>query len=351
MSRFELSSSELEKLKAVTRRRKVAAMEWKRARYLILLHEGCDETNVCQILEIRRDLGDHWRKRYERDGLSFLRMKDYSTREGHLITAQEEALKRTLREHPMGSTNEIRDYIRKTYGQEYSRSGCIKLMHRLGFEYKKPEILPRCDEEKQRAFIEMYEKRQKYLPEDEIIYFGDAVHPDHQVRPAHGWFYHEDKPVVPTNSGRKRVNIHGAVCLETFDCPFVEAETINADTAIAVLELLEANNPDKRRIHLIWDNARYHHAKKVREWLERPECRIKIIWLPTYSPHLNSIERLWGVMHKYVTHNKFYKTYQDFRQAILSFFTETIPKHWRDFRDTVTDNFRVISTQNCQIIG
>jgi transposase len=98
------------------------------------------------------------------------------------------------------------------------------------------------------------------------------------------------------------------------------------------------------------DNAKYHHAAKVREWLSQPNCKIKIIWLPPYAPHLNSIERLWGVMHKHVTHNRFYKTYNEFADAILTFLRETIPKKWKDFRNTVTDNFRVISTTDRKII-
>lgn len=345
-----MSPSELESLKAVTRRRKVDATAWKRARYLILLHEGCDESAVCRILEIRRDLGGHWRKRFERDGLKFLHMKDYKDREGHLSAEQETELTGNMRRAFMGTTSEIRDHIRKTYGQEYSVSGCIKLVHRLGFEYKKPVKLPRANEAEQRSFIATYDKLQNHLPEDEVIYFGDGVHPDHQVRPSHGWFYKDDLPAVPASSGRKRVNIHGALCLENFDAPFIEAETINADTTIALFDMLEKRNPDKRRIHVILDNAAYHKAAKVREWLERPGCRIKIIWLPSYAPHLNSIERFWGVMHSYVTHNKFYKTFRGFRKAILRFLTETVPKHWRDFRDRVTDNFRVISTDGYRVI-
>ena len=256
-----------------------------------------------------------------------------------------------LRDHPLRTTNEIRAHIREVYGTNYSRSGCIKLLHRLGFDYKKPEQLPaQADQQEQRDFIENYHKLQNYLPEDEAIYFADAAHPDHQVRPAHGWFHKDDRPAVSANSGRKRVNIHGALCLENFDAPFVEVETVNADSAIALLKRIEAANKGKKIIHVIWDNAAYHKAKKVRKWLSRPDCRIRLIRLPSYAPHLNPIERLWGVMHKYVTHNKFYKNYKDFAEAILLFLRETIPKEWKTFRDQVTDNFRIISTTDCKII-
>ncbi|PZR88703.1 MAG: hypothetical protein DLM68_07105 [Hyphomicrobiales bacterium] len=45
-------------------------------------------------------------------------------------------------------------------------------------------------------------------------------------------------------------------------------------------------------IHVFLNNARYHHAKMVREWLARPGCRITLHFIPPYCPHLNPIERL-----------------------------------------------------------
>ena len=268
METFHLPPQDLEELRRIARRVKVPAQEWKRARYLILLHEGEDPATACRCLDIRRSLGNQWLRKYKQNGLSFLHLKDYTEREGHLKRAQEKALCETLRDHPLRSTNEIRAHIREIYGTNYSRSGCIKLLHRLGFDYKKPEQLPaQVDQQEQRDFIENYNKLQNYLPEDEAIYFADAVHPDHQVRPAHGWFHKDDRPAVSANSGRKRVNIHGALCLENFDAPFVEVETVNADSAIALLKRIEAANKGKKIIHVIWDNAAYHKAKKVRKWL------------------------------------------------------------------------------------
>ena len=247
-------------------------------------------------------------------------------------------------------TNEIRAYIVNTFNVSYSHSGCIKLLHRLGFHYVKPGRVPaRADEGEQRDFINRYEALLNSLPPDEVIYFGDAVHPEHQSRPAHGWIKKGSKPALKSTSGRKRMNIHGAVCLDDFSLSFTEVLTVNADSTIALFEKLEAANPGKRVIHVILDNARYHKAVKVREWLARTNCRIRPIWLPSYAPHLNSIERLWGVFHKYVTHNKFYKTFNEFAAAVMNFLNETIPKKWREFRDTVTDNFRIISHQNFRV--
>ena len=73
-------------------------------------------------------------------------------------------------------------------------------------------------------------------------------------------------------------------------------------------------------IHVILDNARYHHAKILRPWLESSERRVKLHFLPPYAPHLNPIERLWAVMHLWVTHNQYYATHGDFTAAVLEFF-------------------------------
>jgi hypothetical protein len=40
-----------------------------------------------------------------------------------------------------------------------------------------------------------------------------------------------------------------------------------------------------RAMNIFLDNARYHHAKLVRQWLARPGCRIKLHFIPSYCPH------------------------------------------------------------------
>ena len=85
--------------------------------------------------------------------------------------------------------------------------------------------------------------------------------------------------------------------------------------------------PGKRLIHLFLDNARYHHAKLVQAWLARPGCRIKLHFVSAYCPHLDAIERLWGLMHKHVTHNRRHATFADFKAPILTFLREGCPEN------------------------
>jgi hypothetical protein len=109
---------------------------------------------------------------------------------------------------------------------------------------------------------------------------------------------------------------------------------------------IEAMYPGKRLIHLFVDNARYHHAKLVQAWLARPGCRVKLHFIPTYCPHLDPAERLWGLMHKHVTHNRCHATFADFKAAILTFLREEFPRKLSIYCDQATDNFRIISPKD-----
>jgi transposase len=120
---------------------------------------------------------------------------------------------------------------------------------------------------------------------------------------------------------------------------------VDGVSAVQLLAKIENRNQDKRIIHVIWDNASYHKGPDVRAFLSRKNCRIHLIQLPPYCPHLNPIERLWAVMHKHVTHNRAYPTQKLFTEAILKFFRKIIPEQWHNFRNQVTDNFRIISEQ------
>jgi transposase len=349
---FSLTSEERTELEGVLRQRKADGLIVRRANALLLLDDGIGCIEVARVLYLDGETIRAWRRHFLTHGMRFMYLSPYSRREGHLSFKQEAALKAHLAGHPPRSTNEVRKFVQNRYGQCFSRSGAVKLMARLGFVYKKPKLLPlAANEDKQRDFIRQYNSLCNALMDDEAIVFGDAVHPEHQSRPAHGWFLRGSRPAIAATSGRKRINIHGVLNLESGLFQFVEAEKINAETTRQLLQKLEAAYPSKRIIHVFLDNARYHHAKVLQPWLKAPERRVKLRFLPAYAPHLNPIERLWGVMHKHVTYNRHYAHFNDFTEAILNFFRKTLPDKWHKFRDTVTDNFRVINDENYQLVG
>ena len=130
----------------------------------------------------------------------------------------------------------------------------------------------------------------------------------------------------------------------------IDVETVDAASTIRLLEAIEAMYPLLAVIHVFLDNARYHHAKLVQAWLAQPGRRIRLHFVPAYCPHLNPIERLWGVMHKTLTHNTCYASYREFTEAVLEFLRDHVPRRWPEFRSSVTDNFRVINPKDFRVL-
>ena len=75
--------------------------------------------------------------------------------------------------------------------------------------------------------------------------------PEHQTKAAFGWVRKGLNLAVKPTAGRGRVNIHGAVCLENFDLPFVELVSVEGNSAVQLLAKIEANTPTKSLIHVI----------------------------------------------------------------------------------------------------
>ncbi|MCP4212649.1 MAG: IS630 family transposase [Halieaceae bacterium] len=346
-----LTAEERAALEAVLRKRKEAGLTVRRANALLLLDDGLAAEAVARVLYLDDETIREWQRGFAADGLASIGLKGYKRRDGHLTREQEAGLAEQLGTNPPKTTGAVRTLIQTLFGVEYSISGAIALMHRLGFSYRKPKPLPAgANEAAQAAHIAEYERLLNGLLPDETVVFADAVHPEHQSRPAHGWFPINEKVAVKATTGRKRLNIHGAFNLETSAFTWVEGLRISAETTLQLFEKLQRAYLDKRLIHVFLDNARYHHAKMLRPWLERPECRIKLHFLPAYAPHLNPIERLWGVMHEHVTHNRYYPTFAAFVDAITGFFENTVPEKAHQWRDTITDNFRVLSQKHYRLI-
>ena len=324
----------------------------RRANALVLLDKGWSCQQVADALLLDDDTIRGWRKLFEQRGIEGVTSFDVGGSASYLSVKQEDDLKAWVGAALPRSTRRIGAWIEKEFGLVYeSRSGLIALLHRLGLEYHKPSVIPRkLDKDKQTAFIESYDNLLNSLADNEAVLFADAVHPTHAARPAGCWAPSQDKLAIEQTSGRQRINIHGAIDLETGQTRMIEALTIDAASTIRLLQSIEALYPMLVLIHVFLDNARYHHAKLVREWLAQPGRRIKLHFIPPYCPHLNPIERLWGLMHRNVTHNKCYATCAQFADATLGFLCETVPRNWADLCDSVTDNFRIINPKDFRVV-
>ena len=226
-------------------------------------------------------------------------------------------------------------------------------LHRLGMEHRKPKAISRkLEPAKQQAFTGAYAALRNRLSADEaVVVFADAAHPTHAVRPVGCWAPRNVPVAVEQSSGRDRLNIHGAIDLETGQTVMRDVPVVDALSTIMLVSAIEAMYPGTRLTHVFLDNAGYHHAKRVQAWLAEPGRRIKLHFIPAYRPHLNPIERLWGLMHRHVTHNKCHASFRDFSIATLTFLRERVPANWATWCDEVTDNFRIINPKDFRVLA
>jgi transposase len=347
-----LTGEDRGKLVALARDGSAAARVTRRANAVVLLDGGWSCQEVADALLMNDDTIRGWHKLFEQRGIEGLTSFDMGGSAGFLSAAQEDALKAFVGTTLPRSTRQIGAFIEREFGLVYeSRSGLIALLHRLELEYHQPEVISRkLNVDKQKEFIENYDKLLNSLGANEAVLFADAVHPTHAARPVGCWAPKQDNLAIEQTSGRQRINIHGAIDLETGKTRMIEVETVDAASTITLLEAIEALYPLMALLHVFLDNARYHHAKLVQEWLARPGCRIKLHFIPAYCPHLNPIERLWGVMHRNVTHNRTYATCAQFADATLGFLRDKVHRNWAAYRDSVTDNFRVINPKDFRVM-
>ncbi len=106
-------------------------------------------------------------------------------------------------------------FIERQYGVIYTLAGVIKLLHRLGFSYQKPKLIPgKIDLAKQEEFKLQYSLLKNNLAKDESIYFMDSVHPQYQTRARFGWIRKNVVKTLPSFSGWKRKHIMGVLSYE-----------------------------------------------------------------------------------------------------------------------------------------
>ena len=167
------------------------------------------------------------------------------------------------------------------------------LLHQLGFSYKKPKGVPgKVNPEQQKKFINQYNAVKVHSP----VYFGDSTHPMLNPVLSSGWIKKEEDFEFKTNSGRQRVNINGAIEINSLDVISRSCETVNKKSICELLRAIRSRNPEERHLYLVLKNAAYNRSKEVNK-LAR-ELDIKALYLPPDSPNLNPIERLWKFMKK-----------------------------------------------------
>lgn len=317
-----------------------------RIKTILYLDLGMSYEEVSRLLLLDEGTIRRYEKDYNKTGLDGLLTVHYQGGTSKLTSEQETQLVEELESKVYLSAKEICAYVKDTFQIEYTPEGMVHLLHRIGFVYKKAKQVPgKAEEEKQKKFIEQYEKTKEKKSSNDKIFFIDATHPHHNSIPSYGWIKKGETVEIKSNTGREKLNLNGAVNIQDCEVIIRAEETINADAVINLLQEIELKNSEADNIYIILDNAPYNRAKKVQEYIK--DSKIELIFLPSYSPNLNIIERLWWFFKKEVLYNKYYDKFSDFKKIVMSFF-ENIHLHKDKLSRLLTDNFHIIKDKPLQ---
>jgi len=133
------------------------------------------------------------------------------------------------------------------------------------------------------------------------------------------WVPPEEKdPVLLHHPTRKAVGYFGAVRLRDGKfVPLRESEKFDAQSTWTFLrKVRQASRRSGRRVVMIIDNAKYHHARLHQPWREAQGADFQLAFLPPYSPDLNPIERVWKLVRRLCLHNRYFPELDLVVQAI-----------------------------------
>ena len=135
------------------------------------------------------------------------------------------------------------------------------------------------------------------------------------------WVPPEDAdPIVLHAPTRKSIAVFGAVRIDDGRLVASRDKKFDAMTFLTFLEKLLRHRRKDRKMVVVLDNARYHHARLIQPWLKIKRNVLQLFFLPPYSPELNPVERVWKLTRRVCTHNRYFPTLDEVVEAVFNQF-------------------------------
>lgn len=300
-----------------------------RIKALIAHYKGMSSQVISECYEITEKTLRNWVKRFEED-----KQVDDLPRSGRpsiLPKDKQEELRKKLEEQNqrIWVARQILVLVATTYHVCYSVRYLPEFLRRLGLSFHKAvHTLVRRDNEKRKKWIQetilaLYADK---VSEGWRIFFQDEVGFQTEGTLGYTWGKKGEKIEIENYGRHGRVNLIGAFELGTGVFYGVVTQfRVNACRFRRFLcHLKREMRTDK--IMLICDNARFHHAKWLSEWLDTQKEWLRLEFLPAYSPDFNPIERLWRWMKTEYFHNRCWATKSDLKVHLVDVIGQILQK-------------------------
>ncbi|SEB87876.1 Transposase [Paenibacillus sp. GP183] len=149
------------------------------------------------------------------------------------------------------------------------------------------------------------------------MFEDEAMIRDYQAL-QHTWFEKGKQRIIKTTGKHRGVKLFSTVNYVTGHIVWQEDDEYTADKFLVFLKKVVAAYPTGK-IVMVLDNARIHHAKLLESFLKEQQGRLKLVFLPPYSPELNIVEGLWKWLKADVVNNVFYHTVAEIRKNVHTF--------------------------------
>lgn len=279
-------------------------LEEMRRRAVISVQEGQSPELVGQALGLNRTTIYDWLARYRRGGWDALKAKPLTGRPPKLDGKKLRWIYKTVtQKNPMQlkfqfalwTREMVAALIRKRYGVTLAANSVGRLLAQLGITAQKPlhRALERDEALVQKWLKTEYPKIRKMAQNNGAeIYFGDAAHMRSDHHAGRTWGKKGETPVVESTGARYRLSLISAITSKGHMRFMIkEKGGVNASVFIEFLKRLLVGA--KRTIFLIVDRGPAHRAKKTRAFVATLGGKLKLFFLPPYSPDRNPDELVW----------------------------------------------------------
>ena len=260
-------------------------------------------------------------REYQKGGIEAIKTVRFNQPKSELDMHQG-TLEKYFQEHPPTTAKQAMATIESMTGVKRSPDRVRVFLRRMGLKYRKVGMIPaKADVEAQEAFkiTELEPRLEEAKAGERAVFFVDAAH--FVLAPFLGMLWCFVRVFIKAPAGRQRFNVLGALNAITHQLVMVTNDAyINANTVCELLikiSELQLGIP----ITLILDNARYQKCQLVAELAA--SLKIELLYLPTYSPNLNLIERLWKFVKKTCLYSIYYDNFKDFKQSISTCLEQT----------------------------
>lgn len=286
-----------------TRRLSPDAQEQIRFRVIAAIRGGLKKSAAARIFRVSRTSIDAWLLRVAQGNIRSLRSKQRGRpRQPRLASHQAATIVKLITDRTpdqlklpfaLWTREAVRDLIAQRCLVQVSVRTAGRYLKHWGFTPQKP--LRRAYERDPAAVQRWKEQEypaivQQAKAENAEIHWGDQLgaRSDHQAGRSYG--RRGVTPVIPGTGRRFSANLMSSITNRGHLCFMVFKGTFN--TAVFIRFCRRLLRQRRRRIFLILDGHTVHRSAAARTWLEANCRRIRVFFLPSYSPELNPDEYL-----------------------------------------------------------